>query len=374
MANYFLEKGLHLFLKRQAVKRGGIRSFEQADMGRVRRILLMTTTAIGDTLLSTPAIRAVKESYPDKEVHVLCHARNQLLLKENPYLSRLLLYQGKRKGVWPLIKTLQGQNYDLVVILHSNDPEAVPLAWATGAPHIIGPGTSRFAYLLSRSVFCHEESRHAIERRLDLVRVIGADTKNKAMDLFLPPQWRESSRSILEKKWETPKGPLIGLHPTGSGSYKWWPGEYFSTVLRELSRNFQARFLLFSTQQEAAVARSIAENMEKETLLVQGEFDLLEAAGLMKQCALMIANDSGPLHMALALDIPTVALIGADSPLRIGPYQVPNSAYLYHKEAVCPEVRCLNKKCRDNRCLKAITPEEVLGVIEERFGKELRER
>ena len=119
------------------------------EIEQVNRILLMTTTAIGDTLFSTPAIRAVKETYPDKEVHVLCHVRNQLLLRENPYINRLLFYQGKRKGIIKLIRELREGHYDLVVILHSNDPEAVPLAWATRAPYIIGPGTSRFAEFLS---------------------------------------------------------------------------------------------------------------------------------------------------------------------------------------------------------------------------------
>jgi len=371
MANPFLEKGLHLYLKRQARKKG-IRPFEPAFMEKVKRILLMTTTAIGDTLFSTPAVRAVKECFPDKEVHVLCHGRTQLLLKENPYIDQLLLYHGKRKGVKPLIKNLRSRKYDLVVILHSNDPEAVPLAWATGAPHIIGPGTSKFAYMFSRSLFCHEENRHAIERRLDLVRVIGADTEDKSMNLFLPDHWQEKSQRILDKKWTDPMGPLIGIHPTGSGAYKWWPAEYFSALLRELSKTCQARFLILSTPKEAAAARAIAGNLEKETLVIQGEYDLLESAALMKQCALMIANDSGPLHMSLALGIPTLALIGADSPLRIGPYQVPNSNYLYRKEEVCPEERCLNQKCRDNRCLQAITPEEVLKVIDERFKKWLR--
>jgi ADP-heptose:LPS heptosyltransferase len=373
MGSFFLETGLHLFLRHQAGKRG-VRPFYPSAMAGIRRILLMTTTAIGDTMLSTPAIRAVKETYPDKEVHVLVHIRNHLLLKENPYISRCLFYQGKRQGIGTLVRQLRSPGYDLVVILHSNDPEAVPLAWATGAPYIVGPGTSRFAYLLSQSVVCREETRHAIERRLDFVRVIGADTPNKTMDLFLPSSWQERSRMILEKKWETLDRPLIGIHATGSGSYKWWPGAYFAAVLRELSERYRARFILFGSRREATASRAIAENLEEDTLLIQGECDLLETASLMKQCALMIANDSGPLHMALALGVPTVALIGADSPLRIGPYQVPKSAYLYRKEEVCREVRCLNEKCRDNRCLKVIRPEEVLQVIEERFNGELKGR
>lgn len=370
MKNIFLEKTLQILLRHQSRKRRP-RPYDPSAAAGIKRILLMTTTAIGDTLFSTPAIRAVKETYPGKEVHVLCHVRNRLLLKENPYINRLLFYRGKRRGILDLIRELKGQHYDAVVILHSNDPEAGPLAWVTGAPYIIGPGTSRFAYLFSNRVVCRDDNRHAIERRLDLVRVIGADTENKAMDLFLPPLWEERARQILEKKWKADNRPLIGLHPTGSGAYKWWPREHFSALIQALSRQYHARFVLFSSRQEAQVARSIVKNLERDVLLTQGEYDLQEVAALMKRCALFVANDSGPLHMALALGIPTLALIGADSPLRIGPYQVPNSSTLYRKEDVCQEPRCLNQACQDNRCLKAISPEEVLAMIDRRYKHQL---
>ncbi|MBA4395023.1 MAG: hypothetical protein C0407_15840 [Desulfobacca sp.] len=366
MWNRLLEKSLLTFMKVQARKRA-LLPFEAPAIAGVKRILLMTTTAIGDTLFSTPAIRAVKETYPEKEVHVLSHVRNQLLLRENPFIDRLLLYHGKRKRITALLGELKEQQYDLVIILHSNDPEALPLAWITGAPFIIGPGTSRFAEFLSNRVTCYDDNRHAIERRLDFVRVIGADTVNKKMDLFLPVGWEKKADRILEAKWGNGFQPLIGLHPTGSGTYKWWPGENFSSLARELSNRYQARFVIFSSAKEAAVSRAIAENLGEAVLLAQGEYDLLEAAALMRECRLFIANDSGPLHMALALGIPTLALIGADSPLRIGPYQVPHSVALYRKEEVCQESRCLNQGCRDNRCMKAISPEEVLKTIETQF-------
>ncbi len=362
----FLEKGVHFLMKSQARERG-VHPFDLSAMARINRILLMTTTAIGDTLFSTPAIRAVKETYPGKTVHVLGHVRHQLLLQENPFIDRLLLYQGKRKGILALIRELREQRYDLVIILHSNDPEAVPLAWATRAPYIIGPGTSRFADFLSLKIFYTDESRHAIERRLDHVRVIGADTTNKKMDLFLPAQWGENADRIIRAKWKDSSRPLVGFHPTGSGSYKWWPREYFAALARALIKRYQARLVLFSSRKEAAVSHSIAENLGEEVLLAEGQYDLSDVAALMKECRLFVANDSGLLHMALALEVPTLALIGADSPLRIGPYLVANSAWLYKKKEVCREPRCLNQKCRDNRCLKAISPEEVLSVIDERF-------
>jgi ADP-heptose:LPS heptosyltransferase len=139
-------------------------------------------------------------------------------------------------------------------------------------------------------------------------------------------------------------------------------------LLQELHNRYQARFVLFSSGKEAGAARSISENLEEFVLLTEGKYNLLETAALMKKCRLFIANDSGPLHMALALGLPTLALIGADSPLRIGPYEAPNSATFYRKEEVCSHLHCLNQGCRDNRCLQAISPEEVLSVIESRYS------
>ncbi len=366
MGTRFFEKGVHIIMKSRLRKRT-LRPFDISTMAEINRILLMTTTAIGDTLFSTPAIRAVKETYPDKKVHVLCHARNRSLLTGNPYINRLLFYRGKWKGIIKLIRELREGHYDLVVILHSNDPEAIPLAWATQAPYIIGSGTSRFADFLSDKILCTDENRHAIERRLDYVRIIGADTVNKKMDLFLPEQSEKNAARILREKWKDGSRPIIGLHPTGSGSYKWWPKEYFATLAQALIKRHQARLVIFSSRQEAAVSKSIAENLGEDVLLAEGRYDLLDVAALMQKCRLFVANDSGLLHMALALEIPTLALIGADNPLRIGPYQVSNSACLYKKEEVCQEIRCLNQGCHDNRCLKAISPEEVLAVIEGRF-------
>jgi ADP-heptose:LPS heptosyltransferase len=341
--------------------------FALSDMKGVRRILLMTTTAIGDTLFSTPAIRAVKETYPGKEVHVLGHQRNALLLRENPHIDRLFLYRGKARGLLSLIRSLREQQVDLVVILHSNDPEAVPLAWATRAPYLIGSGTSRFAAFLSQGLVCRDAHRHAIEQRLDLVRAVGAETSDRRMDFFLPAGWEPKVRGVLNEFWGSEVQPVIGLHPTGSGKYKWWPADYFVDLGNRLFDRYGCRFILFSSKSEAPAAQAIAFRLNAPVLTTEGRFDLALTGGLIRSCSLFIANDSGPLHMALALRVPTLALIGADSPLRIGPYQAGNSVTFYKKEEVCDLPRCLNEKCRDNRCLQQIRPEEVLQVIGARF-------
>ena len=134
---------------------------------------------------------------------------------------------------------------------------------------------------------------------------------------------------------------------------------------------YNARFIIFSSRQEASVAQSIASKIKGRVLLADDRYNLGETGSLIKKCNLFIANDSGPIHMALALGVPSIALIGADSPLRIGPYQMENAVSLYKKEQVCDVARCLNQRCRDNRCMKNIFPEEAFKVISERFGEGL---
>jgi len=365
MIHHLRDRLLQMLMRQWADKRPP-QPFALSAMKGVQRILLMTTTAIGDTLFSTPAIRAMKETYPDKEVQVLCQQRNAPLLRENPYIDRLHLYRGKTRGLRSLVRGLRGQHFDLVIILHSNDPEAVPLAWATRAPYLIGSGNSRFAAFLSQGIVCRDAHRHAIEHRLDLVRAAGADTADRRMDFFLPADWEPKVRGILGDFFGNEFQPLIGLHPTGSGSYKWWPADYFVDLGNRLFDRYGCRFILFSSKSEAPAAQGIASRLKAPVLTTEGRFDLALTGGLIRSCSLFIANDSGPLHMALALRVPTVALIGADSPLRIGPYQAGKAASLYRKEEVCDLPRCLNEKCGDNRCLKQIRPEEVLQVIGER--------
>lgn len=86
-------------------------------------------------------------------------------------------------------------------------------------------------------------------------------------------------------------------------------------------------------------------------------------AALLGCCRLLVANDSGPLHLALAQGVPSIALMGADHPRRVGPYQVDWGAFLYRKEGVCPQEHCLNQACADNRCLQAIRVADVIDLL-----------
>ena len=200
-----------LYLARR-VRRRPPRPLTDLDLGGVRRVLLISATALGDTLFSTPAIRALKERYPAWELEVLAHRVFGALLAHNPHVGRIYTYPGRNRRLLTLARDLRLRAYDLVVILHGNDPEATLLAHLTGSPYIIGSAKSPLAFAYSATVAPTDPFEHAIERRLNYVRLLGADTADKRMDLWLPPGETDRAAAILTEKFRA--GSLPGSWPS----------------------------------------------------------------------------------------------------------------------------------------------------------------
>jgi ADP-heptose:LPS heptosyltransferase len=353
------------YLRRRLARRPP-RPLAELDPAQVRRVLLISATALGDTLFSTPAIRALKGRYPAWELEVLGHRVFGALLAPNPYISRVWAYPGRNLRLLRLIRDLRRRRYDLVIILHGNDPEATMLAHLTGAPYLIGSSGSPLAFAYSAQVTPPANLiAHAIERRLDYVRLLGADTGHKRMDLFLTPAELAEAETILSAHFGGIPPLLLALHPTGSDPYKWWPAANFIELGNFLVENYRAPLLIISGGQDRSPAEAIASRINAPSLVTGGRYPLRTVAALLGHCRLLVANDSGPLHLGLALGVPTIALIGADHPARIGPYQVEWGVSLHQREEVCGQEHCLLKKCPDNRCLTAIEVSAVEKLIKE---------
>ncbi len=332
---------------------------------QVRRVLLISSTALGDTLFSTPAIRALKECFPSWQLEVLGHRLFGTLLAHNPHVDRLWTFPGRNRGLLSLVWKLRPRHYELVIILHGNDPEATMLAYLTGSPYIIGSARSPLRCIYAATVEATDLYEHAIERRLNFVRLLGADTADKKMDLFLSPGELAEGEKLLTEHFGVAPEVLLALHPTGSDPYKWWPASSFIALGNYLHQAYQAALLIICGRKDQAAAQAIAAQIAGPTLVTGSRYPLLTVAALLSKCRLLVANDSGPLHMALALGVPSIALLGADHPRRIGPYQVDWGTYLYKKDGVCHHDRCLTKGCEDNRCLQAISVEEVRKLVQE---------
>jgi ADP-heptose:LPS heptosyltransferase len=342
------------------------RPLSELDAAQVRRVLLISATALGDTMFSTPAIRALKERYPAWQLEVLGHRAFGALLAHNPNITRLWAYPGRNRRLFRLVRDLRGRHYDLVIILHGNDPEATLVASLTGAPLIIGSAASPLALAYSARVAPPlDPMTHAIERRLDYVRLLGADTAEKRMDLWLTPEELAQAEAILTAHFGGLPPLLLALHPTGSDPYKWWPAANFVALGNFLADTYRAPLLIISGGKDRSQAEAIAARIKGPSLVTGGRYSLRTVAALLSKCRLLVANDSGPLHMGLALSVPTIALIGADHPSRIGPYGVDWGVSLHRREEVCNLEPCRLKKCPETKCLTAIEVSDVVQLIKE---------
>jgi len=340
------------------------RPLAELDVAAVRRVLLLNATALGDLLFSTPTFRALKETYPHWRLDALINPGHRDLAAHNPHLARLWLDPGRGGALLALMRQISREHYDLVVILHGNDPEATLIAHAAGAPFVIGSAHSPLGFAYSATVSHPDPLEHAIERRLAYARLLGADTEDRRMELTLPAEEVRRAGDILVEHFGKLPDLLVALHPTGSAPYKWWPLDRYVELGKHLLARYRAALLIISGAGDRAAAEALAARLPGPVLVTGGRYPLLTVAGLLSHGRLLVANDSGPLHMGLALGVPTLALLGADHPARIGPYRVDWGTYLYNKEGACPEPDCLTRRCPDNRCLQAISTAEVIATLE----------
>jgi ADP-heptose:LPS heptosyltransferase len=351
------------FIRRQMRHRPR-RPLSELKVETVRRVLLINSTALGDLLFSTPAIRGLKKRFPAWELDILVQPGLTALIQNNPYLAHCWSFPGRNRQLLQLAQDLRARHYDLVIILHGNDPEVSLLAWLTGSPFVIGSDKSPLSFSYSHGVASSGPFEHAIERRLKFVKPLGVEVQNKRMEIFLAPAIKKEAADILTKHFGGPPPRLIALHPGGSEPYKHWPLDYFVTLGKFLNQTYQACFLIISNNSERILAETLADRIAAPAVVTGGRYNLLTVAALLSQSHLFVGNDSGPLHLALALQTPSIGLLGADDPHRIGPYQVDWGACLFKEEA-CHRNPCVTKRCLRTLCLEAIQPEEVIRLIQD---------
>ena len=178
---YLLVKGIKAFDRRDT-------DLKYFDPDKVKSILVVSSTAIGDTLLSTPAIRAIRERYPDTKIVAHFNIKNMELFENNPHIDGIIPYYGGYKRFFKTVREFRRNRFDVAFILHGNEPQATPMAYLSGADFIVKlPNTSKYGFLLSNTTshlqLPTSEFVHGIEQRLKVAALIGCSNKDKRMVL-----------------------------------------------------------------------------------------------------------------------------------------------------------------------------------------------
>lgn len=336
---------------------------EVFDRGKISNILIINTTAIGDTLLSTPAIRALRKGYPSAYIAALASKPAKEILLENKNIDELIDYQPRINLPYliklpAILKKLRSRRFDLAIVLHGNDPDTAPIAYLTGASHRFGWAESRLSFLFTMPVKMRVEDEHFAEVRVGALSNIGVAPEGMELDMPLNLKDEEKASAFLKMN-NFQKGLLVGLHPFGSKPYKWWPLDRMARVGDYLNKKYNLKPIIFGGIKEREKAIELSSMMQAKPLIAAGELCIRGSAALIKKCRLFITTDSGPMHIAQAMRTPTIALLWSTS-TQTGPI---------NKDSIVFYGKCNNKDKSPNLCTDKILVEDVNNAVAKLFLK-----
>ena len=271
----------------------------------MKRILVFSFSFIGDAVLSTAVIQPLRSHFPDMHITFLVGPSAFSLLSDDPQLDATLVYDNRGehsglKGRLKLTNMLRRGKYDLVVNLRDSF-----VARCIGAEHW--------------GMLRGDRERHAVVRYLEVLSRHGVDTREANPLLELTETERLTASRCLADAGVKSELRLIGIHPGGNWIYKLWHAEKFAQLANTLVSYNNATILLFGGPNERELQAQVAGMMDTSPILVNST-NLREVAALIASCDIYIGNDTGPMHIATAVDTPVVALFGSTNHIRSGPY------------------------------------------------------
>lgn len=343
---------------------GSIRKPSFPFVNTPQKILIRATNWIGDAVMTTPAMRVVRSAFPRAEVTLVANPVVAELFSPHPCCDRVILLDRKRAhagalGLFRFCAALRRERFDLA-ILFQNAIEAAIVAVLGGIPNRVGYSTDGRGALLTQRVPVGDAERrlHHTDYYLRMLERSGIRGEHSgALTLVCTEAERVRARETLHGCIE----PWVAINPGAAyGSAKRWFPERFAAVADTLAREDGMAILLTGGPGEVDLGREIEAAMRARPLNLIGKTSVRQMMALISQCAMMITNDSGPMHVAAAFERPTVALFGATNHKTTSPLSA--SCRIVRKPVQCAP--CLKRQCpTDHRCMDAITVEDVLDAV-----------
>jgi ADP-heptose:LPS heptosyltransferase len=332
---------------------------------KVKNILVVSSTAIGDTLLSTPAIRAVREQYPEAKIIGHFNIKNMELFENNSHIDRIIPYYGGYKRFFRTVREFRKHKFDLVLIFHGNEPQATPMAYLSGARFIVKiPIPKQYGFLLSNTnnIFENPWEHHAVDVRLKTAFLAGCRENNKNLVLILDKDEVDFIDNYLKDLSIKKDNIVIGFQMGAAKQYKAWPEKHFIELgKRLLLYNSNIRIVMVGSRNEKGLCDSVAKVIGKGVLSVAGKITLKQLSALVKKMQILVTNDTGTMHIAIALNIKTVSLFCPTNYWGVGPIQDIHLHKIIVKDKPCNP--CITKKCKDPFCMELIRVDEVFASI-----------
>ena len=345
------------------------------------RIVIVRAGAIGDTLMATPLVRAVRSTFANAHVTFICSNAARDVLAHNPHLDRVigLSYRHVPLALSPektrIVRFLKKIDLDWAVVLESHR-SFVDLACRFNPAHVVAYGTLP-GKRIEKVMF--DPNKHSVENNLHAGEALGVQPAGLEMELHYPPAIKASLQARLGRAGISSGDVMIGLHagwggrqqPLEQTRLRSWPPKRFAAIARWLTETLGARVVLTGSLNDRPLTDFIAQNAAVPCVNLAGSLSVLELAALIDRLDAYVAIESGPAHMAAALGTPLVALLGPAIFQQTRPLTGRGTVHVIRHQVPCSPCygTPLQKSCKDNVCMKQIEVSEVQEAIMTAIGQ-----
>jgi len=349
------------------------------DKEAIKSILVRGPNWLGDAVMCEPALRGLRRLFPDAQIALLVKPAVADLFGGHPALTRVLTYDtdGRHAGLsgkWALAGQLRRQGFDLAV-LFQNAFEAAFLTYLAGAPRRYGYATDGRSLLLSDPVAAPDRRTlvHQVRYYWDLLQPLGLTGDPTAPELVVFPEEEQAMAGRFAQGGLTATDVVVGINPgsTYGGAKRWLPERYAEVTerlcrtIRE-SREQQVGVVILGAKGEERLGQEIAARLSSRSLVLSGATTIRELMAAVKRCAMLLTNDTGPMHIASAFKVPVVAIFGPTDWRTTSPF---GSAHAVVRQPVdCAP--CLLRECPiDHRCMTRVTVDQVYEAAVGQLGR-----
>lgn len=336
-----------------------------------KNILVKMPNWLGDLVMATPVLADLRRQWPEASITAMCQANVASVLKHDPNVTEIFSYHKPSGWIphchhWKLISDIRKGHYDMGILL-TNSFSTAWWFWLGGVKNRIGfEGNARSLFLNKAVPFPKErETQHLVITYKQLLAPLGIPLSNTAPQLYISPEEQQTADDFFKKCGvEKGKTVLYGINPGAAyGSAKCWLPDRYRAVTEKLLEDPLAYVVYFGDPAGAPLVNSICEDLPSRVINLAGKTTIRELMALMNCCSVILTNDSGPMHMAAALNLPLVALFGSTSDIKTGPYGI---GKVIHKHVECSP--CYKRVCPiDFRCMKRIEVDEVYNELQKQL-------
>jgi heptosyltransferase II len=323
-----------------------------------KKILIRGPNWVGDAVLAIPALKAVRAHFSEAEITLLVRPWVAGLFTSAPFIDKVWTEaKPVRLADWTRItRNIRAFEFDLALLL-PNSFESALMMFLARVPRRIGYGTDGRTWMLTSSITPPTDNRHQVHYYLDIAKAVQAGTDRPSIEIDATKKERESARDLLEQEGIPHGTPFLALNAGAAyGSAKRWHEERFADVADMLAKEMGLSVALIGSDGERPIAEQIRRRMKSRSAVLNGKTSLETLIGVLAESSLMITNDSGPMHIAAALGVPTVAVFGSTDERVTAPFGA--RTRVVKNPVECSP--CLLRECPiDHRCMNGVTVDDV---------------